>query len=166
MHFACKYCGAKDAIGLPPGSGQLVVCTACRKPQPRRIYEGESAAGPPAPLPPRTFGVLPVIVFAGLCGLGFGGVALLGVPAPGGFAVNAAMILGGAVASMLGTWAAKNPTSFMVSKPMGTDASGTQQWGPSQRATRGQGLVNGLAAVGMGVLLVALGVFLGVLVRQ
>jgi hypothetical protein len=71
----------------------------------------------------------------------------------------------GAAASMLGTWVAKNPTSFMVSRNMGTDASGTQQWGPSQRATRGQGLVNGLVAVGVGIVMVALGVFLGVLSR-
>jgi hypothetical protein len=164
MLFTCRYCGAKDAIALSPGGSPLVVCTGCRKPQPRRIYEGQDPTGPTA-LPPRTFGILPIVVFVGLAVLGFGGVALLGVPAPGGFGVNAVMIVAGAAASMLGTWVAKNPTSFMVSRNMGTDASGTQQWGPSQRATRGQGLVNGLVAVGVGIVMVALGVFLGVLSR-
>jgi hypothetical protein len=117
-------------------------------------------------MPPRTFGVLPVVVFVGLGGLGFGGVSLLRVPAPGGFAVNAVLVVAGAAASMLGTWVAKNPTSFMASRNMGTDAFGQHQWGPSERATRGQGLANGLAAVGVGVLLVALGVFLGLLPRH
>ena len=164
MLFACKYCGTKDAIALPP-SGQLVVCTACRKPQPRRIYEGEDATGPTASTPRRTIGVLPVVVFVVLSALGFAAAAVLGVPTPGGVALSAALILAGAATSALGAWVAKNPTALAVSQNMGTDASGMQQWGPPQRATRGQGLVNGLAGVGVGVLIVALGVVLGVTMR-
>ncbi len=76
--------------------------------------------------------------------------------------MSALLILAGAATSALGVWVVKNPTAFGVSRNMGEDAFGMQQWGPSQPATRGQGLVNGLAAVGVGILVVALGVVLGV----
>jgi hypothetical protein len=192
-NLTCLACGAPGAIALPSDERPGVTCTACQRVQPRRPYEAlrlKGAAGPGSVLCPACGqGILAPETGCPRCGHGRTGISrawtlgaatagvvgLLGVigmltvgsalrKSPGPL-MNGLVILMSMVFSGYGVRAVVEPTTLRIAASQGHDSWGKSEYGPSQPASRREGVTMGLTFLGIGAVLLLLGFFLGRLAR-
>jgi len=134
-----------------------VVCGACGRTQPRRLYD--APADPNAPKPSWAVPIVVAIAMAVVGGVGAfvvrGGVPSYLVALP----IFMSMVFGG-----LGVRMIQAPTSMRIARSLGPDAFGMQQYGPSETPTaaRGRriGVMNVVFAVGFLIFGVVVGRFI------
>lgn len=96
--------------------------------------------------------------------LGLAGVWIVGAPPPVGPWLNAMMVVMAVIFCGFGTYLLQRPTRFGVAPVTGTDAWGKTEYGATRPATAEEGMTNGAVLVAVGLLFLAIGVFLGAVV--
>jgi hypothetical protein len=105
----------------------------------------------------------PAIAFLVPLAAGLAAFAAFGTAPRSGPIANVAFILGGSFAVALGVWVITKPGDITMVKSYGTDAGGTPMYGSSYVASSEQRLRFGAIWVAVGLAVVLLGVFFGLL---
>jgi hypothetical protein len=169
--MTCVVCRTPNAVVPAPGGGVAVVCRACHRHQPVRLYEAQLAQGgvatgsalAPAGDPgPKVF-LFPAAVACAVAAVGVAGVFTVGALVTKAPWANFMLIGMAMIFSALGGYQLRNPTRLRIAPIQGTDAWGNTQYGPSHQATRKEGITMGVISLSVGLAFLVLGVFIGML---